>query len=132
MSFCSANGLVAMTDSDVVDEIFDKLGGNLTQITREYELCQQDFEKQSIDVNGSVLNTLRRRILGELLLNLTTFESYVRNVPIIEEEQRGKQFQASCFTKRELYQLKRSLYAIPDEDEEEETNGQVFATFTKG
>ena len=131
MSFCAANGL-AMTDSDVVDDMFDKLAGSMTQITREYELRQQDFERQSIGVNGAALNTLRTRILGGLPLNLTTFESYVRNFPIIEEEQRGKQFQASFFTKSELYQLKRSLHAIPDEDDEEETTGQVFATFAKG
>lgn len=131
ISFCSANGL-PMSDSDVVDDMFDKLGGSLTQITREYELRQQDFERQSIGVNGQALNTLRTRVLGGLPITLTTFESYVRNFPIIEEEPRGKHFQASFFTKRELYQLKSSLHAIPDDDEEEEPTRQVFATFTKG
>jgi hypothetical protein len=131
MSFCSANGL-ALSDEDVVDDMIDKLGGSMTQITREYELRKQDFERQSIGVNGQALNALRMRTISGLPTNLTTFESYVRNFPIIEEEQKVKQFQASFFTKRELYQLKRSLHSISDENEEEETAGQVFATFTKG
>jgi len=131
MSFCSANGL-DMTDSDVVDDMFDKLGGNMTQITREYELRQQDFERQSIGVNGAALNTLRTRILGGLPTDLTTFETYVRNFPMIEEEQKGKHFQASFFTKRELHKLKRSLHAnADDESETDEIEEQAYATFTK-
>jgi hypothetical protein len=131
MSFCSANGL-DMTDSDVVDDMFDKLGGNMTQITREYELRQQDFERQSIGVNGGPLNTLRTRILGGLPTDLTTFETYVRNFPMIEEEHKSKQFQASFFTKREIYQLKRSIHAnADDESDKDEIEEQAYATFTK-
>jgi hypothetical protein len=116
MSFCTANGL-PMSDSDVVDDMLDKLGGTMTQITREYELRKQDFERQSIGVTGAAaLNTLRARITGGLPNDLTTFESYVRNFPIIEDERKVGKFQASFFTKSELYKLKRSLQ---DDDDDE-------------
>ena len=128
MSFCTANGL-PMSDSDVVDDMLDKLGGTMTQITREYELRKQDFERQSAGVTGAAaLNTLRARITGGLPTDLTTFESYVRNFPIIEDERKVGKFQASFFTKSELYKLKHSLQ---DGDDDEDDQEKAYATFTK-
>jgi hypothetical protein len=130
MSFCTANGL-PMTDAEVVDDMLDKLGGSLTQITSEYELRQQDFDRQKVGVNGAALNALRMRTISGLPTNLTSFESYVRNFPIIEEERKASKFQASFFTKRELHQLKRSLHVDEDEENDEEDQEQAFATITK-
>jgi hypothetical protein len=133
MSFCTANGL-PMTDAEVIDDMLDKLGGSLVQITREYELRQQDFDRQKAGVNGAALNALRMRTIGGLPTDLTSFESYVRNFPIIEEERKASKFQASFFTKRELHQLKRSLHAreeSDDEEDDEESQEKAYATFTK-